>query len=82
MAREDLRLAIKRRVIAIFGDQHLRQQRRRRRAGSDWPFRRRRLDDRRAGAASVFRARDPHDAKLRFRRYFGGAPEPSVLGYM
>lgn len=65
MAREDLRLAIKRRVVATFGDRHLRQQRRHRQGASDRPFRRRRLGDRPAGSTSVFQARDPHDAKLR-----------------
>ena len=43
MAGEDLRLPIERRVIAIFADQHLGEQRRRRQAAGDWPFRGRRL---------------------------------------
>ena len=38
MAGEDLRLPIQRRVIAIFADQDLGKQRRRRQAAGDWPL--------------------------------------------
>ncbi len=62
---KDLRLTIERRVIAVFGDQHLRKQRRRRHAAGDWTFRSRRLGDRPAGATSVFWTGDAQDAKLR-----------------
>ena len=45
MPRKDLRLPIKRRVIAIFADQHLCEQCRRRQSAGDQPFGRRRLHD-------------------------------------
>src|SRR5271166_5169306 len=62
---EDLRLTIERRVIAVLGDQHLREQRWRRHAAGDWALRGRRLSDRPAGATSVFWTGDAQDAKLR-----------------
>ena len=46
VAGKDLRLPIKRRVIAIFADQYLGEQRRRRQSAGDQPFRRRRLHHR------------------------------------
>jgi site-specific recombinase len=52
-------------VIAIFGDQHLREHCRRRQTAGDRPLRRRHLGDRAAGAAGVFWTQDAHDAKLR-----------------
>lgn len=63
---EDLRLSTERRVIAIFGDQHLREQPRRRQSASDRPLRCRRLGDRAAGAAGAFRTQNALDAKLRW----------------
>ena len=62
---KDLRLTIERRVVAILGDQHLREQRRRRHAAGNWTFRSRRLGDRPAGATGVLRTGDSQDAKLR-----------------
>ncbi len=63
--RKDLRLPIKRRVIAIFADQHLCEQGWCSQSAGDQPFRRRRLQDLVAVAASVFRAGDAYDAQLR-----------------
>ncbi len=62
LAGIDLRLAIERRVVGIFGDQHMRDQRLGRDAVLDQPLRRRCLADfARAGAAGVFgAARDDH----------------------
>lgn len=65
MALEDLRLPIERKVIGVLGDQHLRQQRRRRQPTGDRPLGGRRLDDRLAGAAGVLGPADADHAKLR-----------------
>jgi hypothetical protein len=54
--RKVLRLPIKRRVIAIFTDQHLCEQGWCSQSAGDQPFRRRRLQDLVAVAESVFRA--------------------------
>ena len=62
---KDLRLTIERRVIAILGDQHLREQRRRRHAAGNWTFRGRRLGDRAASATGVLWTGDAQDAKRR-----------------
>jgi hypothetical protein len=51
VAGEDLRLPIKRRVIAVFADQHLGEQRRRRQAAGDHPLRRWRLHHSRDSAS-------------------------------
>jgi hypothetical protein len=64
MPRKDLRLPVERGVIAVFADQHLRQQRGRRQATGNQPLGRRRLDHLIAGAAGVFRAGDANDTKL------------------
>ncbi len=65
LAAEDLALAVERKVIAIFADQHLRQQRRRCQPPGDRPFRRRRLVDGSASPAAVFGASDTHGPQLR-----------------
>lgn len=54
VAGEDLRLPIQGRVIAIFADQHLGKQRRRRQAAGDRPLWRRRLHHRFASPTGVF----------------------------
>jgi len=54
MAREDLRLPIERRVVAIFADQHLGKQRRRRQTAGDHPLRSRRLHHRLTGPTGIF----------------------------
>jgi hypothetical protein len=54
VAAEDLRLTVERRVIAIFADQHLREQRRRRQVANDWPLCSRRQRHRLASPAGVF----------------------------
>ena len=64
MPRKDLRLPIKRRVIAILADQHLCEKCRRRQAAGDQPFGRRRLHDLATGAAGVFPAGDTNNTKL------------------
>jgi len=63
--RKDLRLPVQRRVIAIFADQDLREQRRRRQAACDRTLGRRRLRHCSASAAAVFGAANAHDAELR-----------------
>ena len=62
---KDLRLPIKWRVIAIFADQHLCEQRWRGQSAGDQPFRSCGLHNLIAAAASVFRASDAYDAQLR-----------------
>jgi hypothetical protein len=62
---KDLRLPIKRRVIAIFTDQHLCEQGWCGQPACDQSFGRRRLRDLAAAAASVFRAGDAYHTKLR-----------------
>jgi hypothetical protein len=64
VAGEDLRLPIERRVIAIFADQHLGEQRRRRQAAGDRPLGSRRLRHRLAGPTGVFGTGGADDAKL------------------
>ena len=64
MAGEDLRLPVERRVIAIFADQHLGKQRRRRQAAGDRPLCSRRLRHRLAGPAGVFGTGGADYAKL------------------
>ena len=65
LAREDLRLAIQRKVVGIFVDQHMRQQRLGRHAAVDWPLRRGRLHDGLlAGPAAIARPADHLNAKL------------------
>jgi len=54
--RKDLRLPVQRRVIAVFADQDLREERWRRQAACDRALRRRRLRYRSASAAAVFGA--------------------------
>src|SRR6266540_4458110 len=65
VAREDLRLSIQRRVIAIFADQDLREQRRRRQATCDRTLRRRRLVHGPTGPAAIFGAANPDDTEPR-----------------
>jgi hypothetical protein len=65
VAGEDLRLPIQRRVVAIFADQHLSKQRRRRQTAGDRPFWRRRLRHRLANPAGVFGTNGADDAQLR-----------------
>ena len=65
VTREDLRLPVQRRVVAIFADQDLGEQRWRRQPTCDRALRRRRLTHRSAGAAAVFGAADANDAELR-----------------
>ena len=62
LALVDLRLAIERQVIGVFGDEHVRHRRIRRQAAFDQSRRRRRLNhDVLAGAASIFgTAHDQH----------------------
>jgi hypothetical protein len=62
---EDLRLPIKRRVIAIFADHDLCEQSWRGQSAGDQPLRRRRLHDLVAAAASIFRTGDAYHTKLR-----------------
>ena len=64
MPGEYLRLPVERRVVAIFGEQYLRQKRRRRQSAGDQPVRRRRLRCRLASPTGVFRAGDADHAKL------------------
>src|SRR5215470_12757541 len=63
--RKDLRLPVQRRVIAIFADQDLREQRRRRQAACNRALRSRRLRHRSASAAAIFGAANADDTKLR-----------------
>jgi hypothetical protein len=65
VACKDLRLPIKRRVIAVFADQHLGEQRRRRQAAGDHPLRSWRLHHRLAAT---------HGAKDRALRHTRRAP--------
>jgi hypothetical protein len=69
VAGEDLRLPIEWSVVAVFADQHLGEQRRRRQAAGDRPFRRGRLSRGLARATGIFRARDA--------QYAGAGREPS-----
>ncbi len=62
---EDLRLPIERKMIAVFADQHVREQRRRRKTASDQSLWRAGLHHLVAGAAGVFRTGRTQDAKLR-----------------
>ncbi len=64
MAGEDLRLPVQRQVVAIFGDQYLCEQRRRRQSTCDRTLRRGCLVDRAAGTTTIFRAADAHDTEL------------------
>jgi hypothetical protein len=66
MTVEDLRLPIERKMIAVFADQHVREQRRRRQTASDQSLGRAGLHHLAAGAAGVFRAGGAHDTKLRW----------------
>jgi len=66
VAGEDLRLPIERRVIAIFADQHLGKQRRRRQAAGNHPLRSRRLHHCLASSAGVFGTRGADYAQLRW----------------
>src|SRR4029077_6680482 len=63
MAAEDLRLSVERGVIAVFAAQHVGEQSRARQSLRDWPFRRRCLVDRPAGAAAVLRPADAQHAQ-------------------
>ena len=66
LAREDLRLAIQRKVVGIFVDQHVRQQRLGRQPAVDWPLRRGCLHDGAfAGPAAIARPADHLNAYLR-----------------
>src|SRR5215471_19334220 len=62
--RKDLRLPVQRRVITIFADQHLCEQRRGRQAAGDWALRRRRLTHRSACTTAIFGAANADDAEL------------------
>ena len=64
MAGEDLRLPIERSVVAVFADQHLGEQRRRRQTAGNRPVRRGCLGHGIAPAAGVFRARDAQYTEL------------------
>src|SRR5262249_18795659 len=63
--RKDLRLSVQRRVIAIFADQDLCEQRWRRQAARDRPLRRWRLRHSSATATTVFGTANADDAELR-----------------
>ena len=65
MTGKDLRLPIERRMIAIFADQHLGEQRRRCQAAGDYPLRSRRLHHSLAGPAGVFGTSGADHAQLR-----------------
>lgn len=65
IAGEDLRLPVERGMVAIFADQHLRQQRRRCQAAGDGPLRSGRLHHRLASPASIFWSRRLDHAQLR-----------------
>src|SRR6185312_15637986 len=58
---EDLALPVKRKMIAVFGDQDVGEQGRRREALGDRPLRRGRLMDGPAGSAAVARPADADD---------------------
>ncbi len=58
---EDLALLVEGKMIAVFGDQHMRKQAGRGQALGDWPLRSRRLMDRAAGLAAVARTADTDD---------------------
>ena len=62
---EDLALPIERKVIAVFGNQHLSEQGRGRQALGDRPFRGRSLMDRAAGAASITGSADADNPQPR-----------------
>src|SRR5215472_502671 len=64
VTRKDLRLPVQRRVVTIFADQHLREQRRGRQAACDWALRRRCLTHRSACATAIFGAANADDAEL------------------
>ena len=51
-------------MIAVLGDQDLREETRRRQSSGDWPLGRRRLRDVLTGPAAVFRADDADDLEL------------------
>jgi hypothetical protein len=61
---EDLRLPIEWKVIAVFADQHVREQRGRRQTASDQPLRRAGLHNLVTDSAGVFGPGRAHDAKL------------------
>jgi hypothetical protein len=65
VAGKDLRLPIKRRVIAVFADQHLRQQRWRRQATGDHPLGSWRLYHSLTAPAGIFGTRCTDHAQLR-----------------
>jgi hypothetical protein len=65
MAGEDLSLPIERKMIAILGDQDVRDQAGRRHSLGDRPFRCRCLVDRSAGPAAVLWPPDSNDLELR-----------------
>ena len=65
MAGKDLRLPIKRRVIAVFADQHLGEQCRRRQAAGDHPLRSWRLHHSLAAPAGIFGTCGADHAQLR-----------------
>src|SRR5204863_6228359 len=65
VTRKNLRLPVERRVVAIFADQDLREQRRSRQATGDGPLWRRRLTHRSAGATAVFGSANADDTQLR-----------------
>ena len=62
--REDLALAIERRVVAIFAHQHMRQQPGARHSFGDGTFGRSSLVDRPAGAAAVFGTANTQNPQL------------------
>jgi hypothetical protein len=64
MPREDLRLPVERCVVAVFADQHLREQSRRCQPARDRMLRRRCLGDAAARPARIFGACDPHHPQL------------------
>ena len=63
MTREDLSLAIERRVVAIFAHQHMRQEAGTRHSLSDRSFGRRCLVDRTAATAAIFGTANAQHAK-------------------
>jgi hypothetical protein len=68
LAGIDLRLAVKRQMVGVLGDDHLRHQRLGRQAALDQPLRRRHLGDLAlAGAAGILEP--PRDDHLELRRH-------------
>ena len=66
VTREDLRLSIERRVVAIFADQHLGKQRRRRQAAGDHPLRSWRLHHSLTSPTGIFGTSSADHAQLRW----------------